>query len=266
MTGGYWQAPRWLPQLLESGELTPSEYALVNYAAQAGADRPHGVSMTVTVISGLLGVSPKTASRALHKLAGLQLLEHDLKSGMRRPIRVRLGRRFVGEPRTQPPSPGTEVMSEVTSDTRGEAMPLNPALRQEPVPPSTSDTSRARRDRDLNEYISSVVNSFLGAGGSLELAEWRSALERQAHSLGQRDVPLERVVAAAKQLGRKREFPGYLRREAEAIEAAGGVCAWQMPRHGLTLDQLIECGCGLCADWVRVGQAKEALLAKELGA
>ncbi len=253
MKAGYWRAPRWLPELLERGEITPAEYALVNYAAQAGADRPQGMRRyTLAGLGALLGVGTKTASRALRNLAEQGLLEHDLKQGTRRPIHLRLGHRLADELRTGPQSPETEVVSEVTSDRDAANEQRNTASGGGLHGVATSDSSRAPRDRDLSDYVTSALTAYTGAGGSLDRAEWRTALERHAATQGRRDVRIEIVLAAAEQLGREREFPGYLSQRVAAIVEAGGVCQWHgMVRRGLTREQLLECGCKLCTDWAR---------------
>ena len=251
MKAGYWRAPRWLPELLERGEISVTEYALVNYAAQAGADRPQGLHRhTLASLAGLLGVGTKTTSRSLHNLAAQRLLDHDLTQGMRRPIRLRLGPRLAEALRTELQAVETEVVSEVTSDSEVRADERNAAPEAGSTPVSTSDSSRARRDRDLSNYVTAALTAYTGAGGVLDRPEWRPALERHALTQGRKDVPLELVVVAAERLGREREFPGYLGQRVAALVEAGGVCHWRgMHRHGLTREQLLECGCKLCLDW-----------------
>jgi hypothetical protein len=62
--------------------------------------------------------------------------------------------------------------------------------------------------------------------------------------------PERAILAAAGELGRAREFPGYLRQRAEALEAAGGPCSWDgLDRSRLTPAQLSECVCSRCAEW-----------------
>lgn len=247
---GFWQAPRWLPGLLEDGTLTPSEYAIVNYVAQVGADRPRGTRSTRGELAGLFGVSEKTVSRALRTLADLELVEHDLSRGKRRPIRISLGARFGSRLRTSPRSLETEVVSEVTSDTQTQGTAKDPTPQAGSRRSPTSDTSRARADRDLSLYVTTARSVYLGAGGSLDLDEWREPLERHALRLGRRRVPLELVSAAAARLGRERGFPGYLSQRVAELEDAGGVCRWQgLQRHALTADQLRECQCNQCRAW-----------------
>jgi hypothetical protein len=95
-----------------------------------------------------------------------------------------------------------------------------------------------------------TADAYLAAGGSLELDEWRGALARQATALAKRGVAERTIVAAAGKLGRAREFPGYLRQRAEALEAAGGPCSWDgLDRSRLTAEQLAACSCSRCSEW-----------------
>jgi DNA-binding MarR family transcriptional regulator len=86
----FWMMPRRLAKLLEDGEITRTEWALLAYigAATGGLD---GISVTLDHLAALLDVSSKTVSRALAKLGPLGLLEADLVQGQRRPFRLRLG-------------------------------------------------------------------------------------------------------------------------------------------------------------------------------
>jgi hypothetical protein len=96
----------------------------------------------------------------------------------------------------------------------------------------------------------SAAGAYMAAGGSLELNEWRSALARHAATLEKRGVDERVILAAARALGRTREFPGYLSQRAAELEQQGGPCGWQgLDRSRLTREQLAECDCRACAEW-----------------
>jgi hypothetical protein len=96
-----------------------------------------------------------------------------------------------------------------------------------------------------------VIEAYSGAGGSLEVDEWRGALVRQAKTLTERGLAASLIVTAARELGRERAFPGHLTKTAESLAASGGPCAWRgLQRGSLTPEQLAECSCGACAEWL----------------
>lgn len=269
----YWRAPRRLRELLEAGTLTPTEYGLVHYLAEAGADRSDGTAATYEQLVALFGVSPKTVARAFVKLAALELVSHDLRQGQRRPFRVRPGEALMVRPRTLPQV--SEVLSEVaaetrlrtltpppvsevTSDSDGNAVGRNPAVEAASEAVLTSDSPRARgetRNQVKNKaaagIVRSTVEAYCSAGGSLELDEWRAALARHASTLAKSGLSDRLILAAARQLGRERSFPGYLTQRAKQLEQAGGPCSWgDSDRSRLTAAQLTECECNRCSEWL----------------
>jgi len=110
-----------------------------------------------------------------------------------------------------------------------------------------------------------VFDAYLGAGGSLQLERDRGALARQAAALVKSGMDEQTILAAAKDLGRRREFTGYLKQRAEDIAATGGVCEWEaFGRSGLTRAQLDECGCARCAEWAAAHESSAAPIGKAL--
>jgi hypothetical protein len=239
--------------MLEDGEVTPTEYGIVHYLAEAGADRSDGTATTYEQLARLFHVTPKTVARALAKLAAGELLRYDLRQGQRRPFRVHGGPRL----RTLPAPPVSEVVSEVTMDSHVASGASKPASELPSVPNPTSDNKPTSLDdtetRDKNnatELVRLAIAAYQEAGGSLELAEWRGALARQANSLRKAGVAVRAVLAAAAQLGQERAFPGYLSQRAKALVAAGGPCSWDgLDRSRLKAEQLAACPCRRCAEW-----------------
>ena len=74
---GYWKAPRALATMLARRELTPSQYALLNFICQSGADRPGGYVTTNGLLASVLDVNEKTVRRALRDLRAKDLLAFD---------------------------------------------------------------------------------------------------------------------------------------------------------------------------------------------
>src|SRR5438105_4508006 len=86
----FWMAARRMRRLLEDGEVTATEFALLMYVGVADGER-EGVTMTLGHLAGLLDCSPRTARRALAKLRDLGLVSSDLRQGQRSPFRLLLG-------------------------------------------------------------------------------------------------------------------------------------------------------------------------------
>jgi len=242
---GYWKAPRWLAGWLEEGKLTPTAFAVLAYVATAGADREHGFPTTQQELARLLERDTKTVSRALAQLVALELIEHDLRQGQRRRFRIRLRTRL----RTFTASHVSEVMSEVTSpesEVAGRANRANGSARVA----ATSDTGEVAKNNRTRTIATAAREAYIAAGGVLANVQWAEALERNARSLSRAGKPEELILAASRQLGITREFPGYLKQRAASLEAAGGLC-----RHGgldrakLTREQLEECECNACREW-----------------
>jgi len=116
--------------------------------------------------------------------------------------------------------------------------------------------SKGKTTQQTLSIETKTVEAYLAAGGSLELAEWRGALARSAAGLAKRGTSETLILAAARQLGRERAFPGYLKQRAEQLEAEGGACSWHgLDRSRLTAAQLSECECARCAEWLAFATA-----------
>lgn len=104
---------------------------------------------------------------------------------------------------------------------------------------------------EKNELVRRAFDAYVGAGGSVGLDEWRGALARNADALFKAGLDELVILAACRELGRGKEFPGYLRQRAEKIAAEGGPCAWNgLDRMSLTVAQLAECPCPHCVEWL----------------
>jgi hypothetical protein len=149
---GFWRAPRWLRRLLEDGELTPTEYGIVHYVAEAGGDRDFGYSTTYGHLAAVFQVHKDTIRHALPRLRDeLELLDFKTKRGSPKPFRIRLGTRLrVTDPPVRP-EVAPEVTSDATSDDAPSAPARNAAPKAEEQPASTSDATSDSRARAETE-------------------------------------------------------------------------------------------------------------------
>jgi hypothetical protein len=126
----------------------------------------------------------------------------------------------------------------------GDATPLEEnvvASRPKRKTPAAAETKTLSAD---------VIDAYLAAGGSLELAKWRDALIGQAHLLTRKGYGDAEILDAARQLAREGRFPGFLQEAATTLRETGGFCSWQgYAKDRLTPEQLAECGCRNCAEW-----------------
>jgi hypothetical protein len=101
------------------------------------------------------------------------------------------------------------------------------------------------------DFIRHVFDTYTGAGGTVQLERERGALARNAKAALKAQATPEEILAAARSLGRNREFPGLLQQRITEIRETGGPCNWDnLDRSALTPSQLEECGCTRCAEWV----------------
>lgn len=95
-----------------------------------------------------------------------------------------------------------------------------------------------------------AFDAYLAAGGTLELVAERGALARQATALVKAGEPETLILAACRDLGQRREFPGHLKQRVAELKANGGPCRWEgLNRRALLPAQLGECGCNRCREW-----------------
>jgi hypothetical protein len=145
---GFWRAPRWLRDELDDGNLTLTQFALIHYLAESGADR-EGAATRYGDLSARFQVSQRTIERAMSQLRDRGLLAFEIKTGQRTPFRVTLGARLVELPPTAPPTLQGGSVSEVTTDTTGDTTSdttttgngRDPASTNGSSPDSTSDTT-----------------------------------------------------------------------------------------------------------------------------
>jgi phage replication O-like protein O len=173
-----------------------------------------------------------------------------------------------------------------TSNGRGRpaAIALNLVKTREPVPPKghpnlprAQDTSTTRKgvpqkgskpvpstghtkEKGVKQhqppagttFQNRLADSYLAAGGSLELAAWRGALFRNAATLLKAGNDEHGILDAARSLGRERAFPGLLKQRHDELAQQGGLCQWHgLDPSRLTTSQLLECGCGKCTQWAQ---------------
>lgn len=157
----FWMAPRRLRRLLEDGELTTTEYALLHYLAEAGADREEGFSTTRALLETLLDVSRSTVLRATRKLRDLGLIELDVRERQHGAFRVLLGPSLVSRD-TRAVTPGLTPGPGVTSET------LTPgeAASAKGFPGVTPGVPRARAETETEKVL--TTNAAVGPGGGGE--------------------------------------------------------------------------------------------------
>jgi hypothetical protein len=96
-----------------------------------------------------------------------------------------------------------------------------------------------------------TVDAYTSTGGILEFAEHRAALAAHATRLHRNGTPTNTILAAARQLGAERAFPGYLSQRAHQLTKNGGPCQWEgIHRQRLTPHQLATCNCAHCTTWL----------------
>ncbi len=123
----------------------------------------------------------------------------------------------------------------------------NPPKKTAPRRPSLKTVNTTDRKQQENAFRRAVFDAYQAVGGNLEKDGWRDILGRHAKTLFKEGVDLRVVVAAARELGLKRGFPGDLMGEARKLAAAGGPCKWKgRSLERLTQPQLGECDCPRC--------------------
>ena len=96
-----------------------------------------------------------------------------------------------------------------------------------------------------------LADSYLNSGGNLDLDEWRGSLFRQGTALRKEGVSEQEIFDAARSLAHDRAFPGLLKQRVTELREQGGFCHWGgLNRSRLTAEQLSECGCGRCLEWL----------------
>ncbi len=232
---------RLLDRLLASPRLTASEYRLVLAIARntLGWNRRCN-RIGRKLLRDATGLDGRTFGRALAGLRAAGLVE------------VRDGR----------PGRGNAAEYELLLDEEKAALtrPFTPPEKRPLSGQEKAALERPRRGLGKERATGSaeaaaplvgrVMNAYLAAGGSLELDEWRGALAKQSTLLRRKAVDERVILAAAGQLGREREFPGYLTKRAASLAADGGPCSWEgLRRAELTADQLADCVCRRCGEW-----------------
>lgn len=101
-------------------------------------------------------------------------------------------------------------------------------------------------------FLELVYEAYLTHGGSFRLYGHRSILGAKAKQLAAAGVEERWIVAAACELGRNQGWVGDLKHVAYEIVAAGGICKHDgSDRMLLTTQQLEECDCIHCQQWVK---------------
>ena len=170
---------------------------------------------------------------------------------------------------TSKPVPKRVQVNLSRMEDRSASQPV-PSRGQEPAPAPGHTIEKERKTKrvttppageralDVERIRKRAAEIYLAAGGSLELDKSRSVLFGQISNLVKNGVSEDTLLAGVRQLGKAREFPGYLKQRVQAIEEAGGPCVWDgLNRNALTLRQLRGCDCALCDEWAqaKAGQA-----------
>src|SRR6266404_4514551 len=156
-------APRRLQTLLEDGEVTPTEFALLMYVGLADGEFD-GIATTLDHLSALLSCSTKTISRALAKLGRLGLVVSDLRQGQRTPFRVRLGEpALASDQATSDTTSDTDPPREVRSAVRSDLGHAARADSRDPAPgaasrPNDFGPSRARVQTETDTETKAVLD------------------------------------------------------------------------------------------------------------
>jgi Bacterial regulatory proteins, gntR family len=155
---GYWKAPRVLARLLAERELPLNAYALLNFLAQSGADRPGGIATSNGALADALDVSDVTIRRALRRLRSLDLLDFDRHQGVA-VFTVKTTATLAaleGEPRSLLRSPESEVVTDVTSVTPASPPSRNSASAERSRGAATSVPSRVRAETETETFSKKV--------------------------------------------------------------------------------------------------------------
>lgn len=92
-----------------------------------------------------------------------------------------------------------------------------------------------------------VYDGYCSTGAQLNPRE-RASLGRQAKALLSEGFPLEAVVAAARELGSERAFPGLLQQK---VRAQPEICYnGTASLLGLSRQQVARCTCSRCTRWL----------------
>ncbi len=279
---GFWPGPRQLSYLLESGEITRMEFALVCWVGMKGGDRgpAHRVPLvTYRSLAAIFGRGDKTIERALKKLKKLDLLDYQPPGqGSRKPFPLRLGAAMIRPERDAPRSElqaklrvtQTEVTSDGTSDATSPADGDFPSLTQGSRSDATSDTSltglRETETETIETKLAFPTEEHVGNARSLALPPQRSRarLQNQSQPLAEDEPPGEAQRNAVRE-----RYPARTDAELDAFEALVLVAAvvgfaeapsdevgrrdferlfWRLVDEGVTPDMLE-------ADWRRRADA-----------
>lgn len=112
-----------------------------------------------------------------------------------------------------------------------------------------------------NDFRRKAFETYLNAGGTLTLDRERNSLARSVNAAVQAGTPPETILAAVRDLGRKRDFPGLLKQRIADFATNGTPCQWEgIGRLRLTIHQLNECGCHRCNERAHtLEQAREEI-------
>jgi hypothetical protein len=159
------------------GRLNATEYRLLHFVAESGADRDGGLLTSNGSLVDALELSDRTVRRALAKLRALGLIAFDSHQGEAM-FAVSTTASLAALEHDLGPNLGqhlgslvTEVVTEVTSVTPRGSARRKPASRKAKRGVSTSDTSRARAETEterellpLRQQQFSVESRFDGSG------------------------------------------------------------------------------------------------------
>jgi len=216
-----------LTERLLDAELTVAGYRLALAIARYTIGYPKNDNRVgQKLLRELAQMDGRTFERALDELQEKGLLHHEP------------GKR----------GPGNRGLYELMLDPNEKAAPARPKAERKRGRTAGAKTAASKSTE--NTLQTRVIDAYRAGGGSLELAEWRGAIVRQAKTLSKRGTDEVLIVDAARALGRERTFPGYLPQKVEELERSGGLCRWEgLDQSKLTDAQLAECDCRTCEEW-----------------
>jgi hypothetical protein len=103
---------------------------------------------------------------------------------------------------------------------------------------------------DIHQLRRDAFDAYLSAGGTLTLDKERGVLARAVTAADNAKIDRALILAACRDLGRTRDFPGLLKQRIAELVARGGPCDYEgLDRSRMTPAQLERCGCKRCIEW-----------------
>jgi hypothetical protein len=232
---GFWKAPRALARMLAQRWLTPSEYSLLNFVAQSGADRPEGFVTTNGLLATVLGVNEKTVRRGLRSLREKDLVDFDDHERI-----AAFTIRTADALRTLEGVSMSAPMSAGSADIHAQTEPRKPASQKGRQAVVAADISRARAETETE--TENHLTTFGGAAAASRELALRSDQPAQALVAYYVDLQRELGVEPPKRLrGQTAGQVGELLREGQPAQVVARALELLVERrlHPSTLPSLI---------------------------